>query len=171
MSNSKVGEKILEDGFGDILEFIEESNIQIFKCAKDVFVFKHLMKNSGTYITLGIMLAQILCFVIYYLISYNPMLRYLYYLSECQCSIIEQKLSNKANNKNRDSILNSKLIKIKAPPKKEEKRGSKTPTADKLISSEDSKQPKKLDITGSNSNINLNKRLPKIKNEGAEKVL
>ena len=26
MSNSKVGEKILEDGFGDILEFIEESN-------------------------------------------------------------------------------------------------------------------------------------------------
>ena len=171
MSNSKVGEKILEDGFGDILEFIEESNIQIFKCAKDVFVFKHLKKNSGTYITLGIMLAQILCFVVYYLISYNPMLRYLYYLSECQCSIIEQKLSNKANNKNRDSILNSKLIKIKAPPKKEEKRGSKTPTADKLISSEDSKQPKKLDITGSNSNINLNKRLPKIKNEGAEKVL
>ena len=171
MSNSKVGEKILEDGFGDILEFIEESNIQIFKCAKDVFVFKHLMKNSGTYITLGIMLAQILCFVVYYLISYNPMLRYLYYLSECQCSIIEQKLSNKANNKNRDNILNSKLIKIKAPPKKEEKRGSKTPTADKLISSEDSKQPKKLDITGSNSNINLNKRLPKIKNEGAEKVL
>lgn len=171
MSNSKVGEKILEDGFGDILEFIEESNIQIFKCAKDVFVFKHLEKNSGTYITLGIMLAQILCFVVYYLISYNPMLRYLYYLSECQCSIIEQKLSNKANNKNRDSILNSKLIKIKAPPKKEEKRGSKTPTADKLISSEDSKQPKKLDITGSNSNINLNKRLPKIKNEGAEKVL
>ena len=171
MSNSKVGEKILEDGFGDILEFIEESNIQIFKCAKDVFVFKHLMKNSGAYITLGIMLAQILCFVIYYLISYNPMLRYLYYLSECQCSIIEQKLSNKANNKNRDNILNSKLIKIKAPPKKEEKRGSKTPTADKLISNDDSKQPKKLDITGSNSNINLNKRLSKIKNEGAEKVL
>ena len=171
MSNSKVGEKILEDGFGDILEFIEESNIQIFKCAKDVFVFKHLKKNSGTYITLGIMLAQILCFVVYYLISYNPMLRYLYYLSECQCSIIEQKLLNKANNKNRDSILNSKLIKIKAPPKKEEKRGSKTPTADKLISNDDSKQPKKLDITGSNSNINLNKRLPKIKNEGAEKVL
>ena len=171
MSNSKVGEKILEDGFGDILEFIEESNIQIFKCAKDVFVFKHLEKNSGTYITLGIMLAQILCFVVYYLISYNPMLRYLYYLSECQCSIIEQKLSNKANNKNRDNILNSKLIKIKAPPKKEEKRGSKTPTADKLISNDDSKQPKKLDITGSNSNINLNKRLSKIKNEGAEKVL
>ena len=172
MSNSKVGEKILEEGLGDILEFIEDSNIMIFKCAKDVFVFKHLMKNKGTYITLGIMIAQILCVVVYYLFSYNPMLRYLYYLSECQCSIIEQKLSNKANNnKNRDSILNSKLIKVKAPPKKEDKRGSKTPTADKLISNEDSKQPKKLDITGSNSNINLNNRLTKSKHEGAEKVL
>ena len=59
MSNPKVGEKILEEGLGDILEFIEDSNIMIFKCAKDVFVFEHLIKNSGTFITLGIMIAQI----------------------------------------------------------------------------------------------------------------
>ena len=162
MSNPKVGEKILEDGFGEIMELIENSNIMIFKCAKDVFVIKHLLKNSGTFITIGIMLAQAICVVFYYLLSYNPMLRYLYYLSEYQCSLIEQKNLNKAN-KNKDSILDSKLIKVKAPPKKEEKHEINTPSNDKLIS-EDSKKPKKLDITGSsNSNINLNNKFIKPK--------
>ena len=163
MNNPNVGQKILDEGFGEILEIIDESNIQIFKCAKDVFVFKHLVKNSGTYITLGIMLAQILCTVFYYVFSYNSMLRYLYYLSEYKCSLIEQKYLNKANNnnKNRESIMKSKLIKIKAPPKKDDKRGNETPSAHKLISTDDSKQFKKNDMTESISKINLNNKSKK----------
>ena len=170
MSNPKVGEKILEDSFGEIIEMIENSNIMIFKCAKDVFVIKHIIKNIGTYITLGIMLVQIICVVIYYLFSYNPMLRYLYYLSEYQCSSIEMKLQNKEAKK-KQSLLNTKLIKIQAPPKKEEKIGLKTPSANKLISSEESSNPKKLDITGnSNSNLNSNKA-HKLKNENEKELL
>ena len=167
MNNQKVGEKILEDGFSEIFDLIENSNVMIFKCAKDVFVVKHLLKNTGTYITVGIMLAQAICMVIYYLFSYNPMLRYLYFLSEYQCSVIEQKNLNKAN-KIKDNILSPKLIKVKAPPKKEDKHENKTPSTDKLIS-EDTDKPKKLDITSNNSNINLNYKMVKDKHDGIER--
>ena len=159
MSNPNVGEKMFEEGFGEILEIIDESNIIIFKCAKDVFVFKHFIKNTGTYITLGVMLAQTLCIVFYYVFSYKSMLRYLYYLSEYKCSLIEQRnLDKEIKRKSRGSIRKSKLINIKAPPKKEEKRVSVTPISNKLISTDESNQIKKKDMTESISKINLNNK-------------
>ena len=173
MSKPKVGEKVLEEGLGEILQIIEESNIKILKCAKDVFVLKHLIKNAGTYITLGIMLGQVICAVVYYFFSYNPMLRYLYYLSEYQCSVIEKRNLDKANKEGENSI-NSKLIKYKAPPKKETHHGNgnNTPSSNKLISDgDDSKHPKKLDLTGSSSNANLHNKLIKSKNILAENNL
>ena len=116
MSSTGVGEKLLEDSFGEVFEMIDNSNIVIFKCGKDVFVAKHFFKNVGSYIVLGIMVAEIACIVVYYLVSYNPMLRYLYYLSEYQCSAIEMKNNNKGDkdkdkNKNKDNILTAKLQK------------------------------------------------------------
>ena len=166
MSNPNVGEKMFEEGFGEILEIIDESNIIIFKCAKDVFVFKHFIKNYGTYITLGVMLAQTLCIVFYYVFSYKSMLRYLYYLSEYKCSLIEQRnLDKEIKRKSRGSIRKSKLINIKAPPKKEDKRVSVTPTSNKLISTDESNQIKKMDMTESISKINLNNKPKKEENE------
>ena len=161
MSNSKVGEKILEDSFGEVFEMIESSNIMIFKCAKDVFIVKHFFKNWGTYITLGIMLGQILCVIVFYLFSYNPINRYLYLLSEYQCSVIEKKMLNKVNagdKKIKDNILSSKLVKVKEPPKKDDKPGNLTPSSDKLISDE-TKKPKQIDITNSNLHINSEKKV------------
>ena len=160
-SGGGVGEKLLDESFGQVFEMIDNSNIVIFKCASDVFVAKHFFKNVGTYITLGITLAQIACGVIYYLFSYNPIIRYLYYLSEYQCSVIELKNNKKSggdNNKIKDNILNAKLQKAKAPPKKD---GLKTPAADKLILDEDAKAPKKLDINNNEPNINSNSKLNK----------
>ena len=94
------------------------------------------------------MLVQGACVLVYYLKSYNPMLRYLYYLSEYQCSVIEMKNNNnnkgdKNKIKNKDNILSAKLQNKKNPPKKEENVGLKTPAADKLIIEEDQKIPKK----------------------------
>ena len=166
MSSTGVGEKLIEDSFGEIFEMIDNSNIVIFKCVKDVFVAKHFFKNVGTYIVLGITLAQILCVVFYYVFSYNPMLRYLYYLSEYQCSAIEMKNNNKSGkeNKTKDNILTKKLQKQNAPPKKEENPGLKTPAGDKLILDEDKKQPKKLDISNNEQNdINSDSKLVKKK--------
>ena len=168
MSKTKVGEKILEESFGEIYEMIESSNIIIFKCAKDVFVIKHLIKNTGTYISLGILLGQALCVLLYYFLSYNSMLRYLYYLCEYQCSVIDDKILNKENKRkskmqDNNIIINSKLIEPNAPPRKDEKHGTKTPSVQKLIINEDRKSLKKIDIT--NSKINLNNVITKSKRE------
>lgn len=100
------------------------------------------------------------------------MLRYLYYLSEYQCSAIEMKNNNKGDkdkdkNKNKDNILTAKLQKAKAPPKKDENPGMKTPAADKLID-EDPKKPKKLDINEPNV-INSENKLLQKKEEKNEK--
>jgi hypothetical protein len=149
---------------------IDNSNVVIFKCGKDVFVAKHFFKNVGSYIVLGIMVAEIACIVVYYLISYNPMQRYLYYLCEYQCSAIEMKNNNKGDkdkNKNKDNILTAKLQKAKAPPKKDENTAPKTPAADKLID-EDPKKPKKLDINEPNV-INSENKLVQKKEEKNEK--
>ena len=171
-STGGVGEKILEDSLGEIFEMIDASNVVIFKCISDVFVAKHFFKNVGTYITLGIMLGQIACVLVYYLVSYNPMLRYLYYLSEYQCSAIEMKNNKKGDkeNKTKDNILSTKLQKAKAPPKKDDKPGLKTPAIDKLID-EDEKKPQKLDINSNNEQniINSNNKLVKKKKEKNEK--
>ena len=174
MSSTGVGEKLLEDSFGEVFEMIDNSNIVIFKCGKDVFVAKHFFKNVGSYIVLGIMVAEIACIVVYYLISYNPMQRYLYYLCEYQCSAIEMKNNNKGDkdkdknkNKNKDNILTAKLQKAKAPPKKDENTAPKTPAVDKLID-EDPKKPKKLDINEPNV-INSENKLLQKKEEKNEK--
>ena len=168
MSSTGVGEKLIEDSFGEIFEMIDNSNIVIFKCISDVFVAKHFFKNVGTYIALGIMVAQIACVVVYYLVSYSPILRYLFYLSEYQCTVIDQKNGKKeGKDKIKDNILNSKLQKPKAPPKKD---GLKTPAADKLILDEDKKDPKKLDLNENDPNINSNNKLTnKKKDEKNEK--
>ena len=172
MSSTGVGEKLIEDSFGEIFEMIDNSNVVIFKCIKDVFVAKHFFKNVGTYIALGVTIAQIVCVVLYYLLGYNPMLRYLYYLQEYQCSAIEMKNNNKGgkdNNKTKDNILTAKLQKAKAPPKKEENPALKTPAQDKLILDEDKKQPKKLDINSNDLIANSDNKLAQKKVEKNEK--
>ena len=119
-SSGGVGEKILvEDSFGEVFEMIEASNVVIFKCIGDVFVAKHFFVNPGSYIVLGIMAADIACVLVYYLVSYNPMLRYLYYLSEYQCSVIDMKNNKKGDKetKMKDNILSTKLNKAKEPRK------------------------------------------------------
>ena len=148
MGCSGVGEKLIEDSLGEIFEMIDNSNIVIFKCINDVFVAKHFFKNLGTYITLG----KIACVVVYYLVSYSHIMRYLYYLSEYQCTVIEQKNGKtEGKGKIKDKILNSKLQKAKAPPKKD---GLTTQSVDKLILDEDKKDPKKLDLNDDDSNSN-----------------
>ena len=169
-SSGGVGEKILEDSFGEVFEMIESSNIVIFKCVKDVFVASHFFKNVGTYITLGITLAQGACVLLYYLFSYNPIVRYLHYLSEYQISAIEMKNKTGGKGKIKDNILSTKLQKVKAPPKKgdvkENPAGLNTPAIDKLIADEDEKQPQKLDINNNDQNlINSENKLIKKKDE------
>ena len=169
-SSGGVGEKILEDSLGEVFEMIESSNVVIFKCVKDVFVASHFFKNVGTYITLGITLAQGACVLLYYLFSYNPIVRYLHYLSEYQISAIEMKNKTGGKGKIKDNILSTKLQKVKAPPKKgdvkENPAGLNTPAIDKLIADEDEKQPQKLDINNNDQNlINSENKLIKKKDE------
>ena len=97
------------------------------------------------------------------------MLRYLYYLSEYQCALIDNKNLNKENKraskmKGNDIVINSKLIDVNAPPpRKDEKHGTKTPSIQKLIGNDDRKSLKKIDITS--SKINLNNIIPKQKKD------
>ena len=143
---------------------VNNVNIAIFKCYGDVA--KNFFKNVGTYIVLGIIIAQAACVVVYYLLSYNSMQRYLNSLSEYQCSVIKMKTNKKGmDNKIEDNILNNELQKAKARPKK---HGLKTQATHILIIDEDSRQPKKLDINSNepnNSFSKLNKKNEKNKSD------
>ena len=44
---------------------IEDTNIEVLKCYKDVTDFKYLSKNTGSFIMLGLILSQIILIIIY----------------------------------------------------------------------------------------------------------
>ncbi len=48
------------------MNLIEDTNIEVLKCYKDVTDFKYLSKNTGSFIMLGLILSQII------LINYMP---------------------------------------------------------------------------------------------------
>jgi hypothetical protein len=173
-SSIRIGENYCDYYNNFYTEIIYESyisnivNIVIFKCSGDFT--KNFFKNIGTYITLVIIIAQAACVVVYYLLSYNSMERYLNSLLEYQCSVIKMKTNKKGKgNQIEDNILNDELPKAKARPKK---HSLKTRSTHKLIIDEDSRQPKKLDINSNESNNSmseLNKKIEKNKSDNGKK--
>ena len=86
---------------GDIEELISQINIEILKCSTNIFKYKNIFSYIGTLIIFALIVLQIILTILYYVISVNPLKRYIY-------SIIDSYLILFNKNEN-------------APPKKENK--------------------------------------------------
>ena len=104
-NNDLFGDNVLlKEALEELMEMISNLNLEVLTCYKDVFNFQYFKKNVGGFITLLIIILQIVCYVYYYLVSNKHLIRYMYSLTE------EYITAKKKNN----------IIK-KNPPKKMQK--------------------------------------------------
>ena len=127
--NNIFGDNIFyQSSFGEIESMIKQTNIEVLRCYKNIFVLKYFKKNYGGFIILFLIFIQIILTIIYYckylyLIKkyiFNVTDKFLIYLStinnNIDNNIILSNLKNKYLPKNE-----KKSIKMKNPPKKQPK--------------------------------------------------
>ena len=66
--------EILNSAFGEVLDLINSSNILVFKCFK--YMFKHFSRSIGGWISLVLILVQITMVVLFYLIGFPNVKKY-----------------------------------------------------------------------------------------------
>ena len=122
------GNALLENTFGDVAEFISNSNLDVLGCASDAFNPKYMAKNTGGIIILVLFGIQIICFVLFFTISLTTITRYLYNLSEFFANLVLVKAKEKGNNTGKakkgkseeKDIMKVKDIDLNAPPPKKD---------------------------------------------------
>ena len=72
---------LTQTGVSEIADILNHTNIEIIKCYKDIFDFKHFISNSGGFIILSFIIMQIIVTIIYYLKSLYTVRKYLFDIS------------------------------------------------------------------------------------------
>ena len=116
------GNALLENTFGEIGEFITNSNLDILKCYKDVFSITYIKKNIGGLFALCILGVQIILTILFFLISMKGISRYLTNLSEFFSTLIVIRSKDKNNGEKKEK--NSKEKEREKNPKEKEKEKS-----------------------------------------------
>ena len=110
--NDLIGNNVLiKESLEEVIEMVNNLNIEVMGCYKDVFTFIYFLKNTGGFIILGILILETICFIFYYLKSKRELIKYIYSLTEI---FSLKKYKDKIN-------INEEKNKIINPPKK--KRG------------------------------------------------
>ena len=153
MNNELIGENVFfPNTFGEITDLISSSNIMVLKCYKNVFKKKFILKGTGGFIILSIIILEIIFAFFFIINDMNKIIKYVYNLTEYFL------LYNSFKSQNPDFFKNSNLFKenskTKSPPKKINN------SAEKLIYNRN----KKKNITKKNINNN-SKSLNCLKNE------
>ena len=78
----------LEYLVGELFDFINSSNIMVFKCYK--YIFKYFTKSYGGIIVLSLLILSIIFTLIFYLVELTKMKRYIFTLTEKFCSFLEK---------------------------------------------------------------------------------
>ena len=111
------GNALFENTFGDVIDFIGNSNLDVMKCFSDVFNGKYFAKNTGGIIILIIMILEIGLSVLFLVFSIDKVTRYLYHLSEFFSSLIvirnKQKKKKQEAKELRESLNNKSRVKLK----------------------------------------------------------
>ena len=120
--NDLLGNNVLiKESLEEIINLVNNLNIEVMACYKDVFTFKYFIKNTGGFIILGILILETVCFVVYYIKSKRELVKYFYSLVEIfslkkyKNKISIKKEKNKINNppKKKDNIINKNKNKEK----------------------------------------------------------
>ena len=114
-SNNLFGNNLLiKETLEDIRNVINNMNIEILTCFKDVFDFKYFKKNIGGFIIISLFFSETICVVYFILVENIKTVRNMYSLTE---KYIQMKKENKSRNKIKDSNSNPpKKSKIKHKP-------------------------------------------------------
>ena len=129
------GNALLENTFGDVADFITNSNLDVLKCYQDVFNSKNFKKNTGGIIILAILGIQIVLGILFFLISINHIKTYLNNLSEFFSTLIifrnkgkkdDLETREKIEKKGKKEKMKVKFLDIEYPPlRKDDKEKSK----------------------------------------------
>ena len=99
LSNDLMGGKaFLENKFGELTDFITNSNIDILKCYKDIFKIEYIKKNFGFIMMILIIFIEIILTLIFWIKEIKYIIKYLNYLTKYYANLISDKNENKENN-------------------------------------------------------------------------
>ena len=120
MGSNIFGNNILyQSSLGEIQSLIKKTNIEVVKCYKDIFVYKYFIKNTGGFIIMFLILAQIILIIIYYCKSLYSIRKYIFNISEkyiLYLSIVRNNIL--LSHYNSSLSLKDNFINYNAPPKK-----------------------------------------------------
>jgi len=149
LSNDLIeGNALIEGSLGQITDIISNSNLDVLKCYKDVFVKEYIIKGIGGFIIILIFLAQLVFVFIFFIIDMGKIRKYLYNIMESFIKSINK------NNKNNKSFQNNNMIKMKEPPKKMKKKTRKS-----SINEKKEEKNSKSTISGKTENFLTNRKL------------
>ena len=153
MNNELIGDNVFfQNTFGEITDLISSSNIMVLKCYKNVFKKKFILKGTGGFIILSIIILEIIFAFFFIINDMNKIIKYLYNLTEY--FLLYNSFKSQNPNVFKKSNLFEENSKMKSPPKKINNAG------EKLIYNRN----KKKNITKKNVNNN-SKSLNSLKNE------
>ena len=111
---------LLQNSLNELTSMLQETNIEVIRCYKDLSDIQYFISNTGGFIILSLILVQIVLAIIYYCKSLNLLKKYILNLTEKYISylaITENNLLVSAY-KNSLDIKDDKPKKLQNPPKK-----------------------------------------------------
>ena len=144
LNNELIGDNILiKEAIGQLMEILDNLNIEVLMCYKDVFNFYYFKKNIGGFIIIGLILLETISIIYFYTHALNRIVKTIYYLTE-KYLLIQKKPKIKKKNR-RYKIYKTKITKNppKKSPKKEDKKIIRNNRIIKTEKKKDSKQKKK----------------------------
>ena len=117
---------LLSNAIGEISDILSSSNLIVLKCYKDVFKKEYILKGTGGFIILTIIILEIIFILVFIFYDMVNIRKYLYNLSEYYILLI----SDKQNNNIIDNVLLTGNEKIKSNPIKRIKRGKTSKNLD-----------------------------------------
>ena len=118
MNNELIeGNALIQSALGEVTDLLSSSNLLVLKCFEDVFKKEFILKGTGGFIVLSIMLFEIIFSFVFVLYDMPIILKYLYNLTE-----YFMLYNTNANMKNNNLIMPNQ--KVKAPPKKKLRKKS-----------------------------------------------
>ena len=107
----------IKEALEEVTDMINNMNIEILKCYKDVFDFKYIKKNLGGFTIIALFISESVSFLFFYLKKKMEMMRYFFSLAET--SLIKE--SKNKSNINEKKNCNNPIKKLKKNEKEKKK--------------------------------------------------
>ena len=95
------------DVISNAVDLINENNLAVLKCYKDVFIYQYFKVNTGSFIMIAFLIINTVCIIIFFIIDLKNIKKYIYNTTDEYFVYLDK------NNKKRNSIYSAKN-----PPKK-----------------------------------------------------